>query len=304
VTPPREFQASLSFEGFEAELAMEIARLGGKLFSQNERLFLHSPLSRSPVWAQTVWLEPRWLEFESASEAAKLLKELGPLWANYSFQLHRRSELIQEKIHRFQPKPLEFLGALPTRPFGAWTLWEEKKILASARTNSVFALGEARIAESAEPPSRAYQKLFEVFTVHGIKIARGSHVLDMGCAPGGWTWVLSELGLDVTAVDKAPLAPELSKRKNIQYIKKDAFTFKPADIEAVDVFFSDIICDPVKLFELVEKWRAAGVERFVCTLKFKGDTDFAIMDRFAEIPGSRLVHLFANKHEVTWIRGF
>ena len=123
-------------------------------------------------------------------------------------------------------------------------------------------------------------------------------------SPGGWTWVLSELGLDVTAVDKAPLAPELTRRANVRAVKKDAFTLKPADVEAVDVFFSDIICDPIRLFELVEKWRAAGVDRFVCTLKFKGDTDFAIMDRFAEIPGSRLVHLFANKHEVTWIRGF
>jgi hypothetical protein len=47
---------------------------------------------------------------------------------------------------------------------------------------------------------------------------------------------------------------------------------------------------------------AAGtVRNFLCTIKFQGDTDFATQRRFAAIPGSRLMHLHANKHELTWV---
>jgi 23S rRNA (cytidine2498-2'-O)-methyltransferase len=54
---------------------------------------------------------------------------------------------------------------------------------------------------------------------------------------------------------------------------------------------------------LVQKWLQAGnVRCFVCTLKFQGATDFAAMHAFAAIPGSRLLHLHHNKHELTWIR--
>jgi 23S rRNA (cytidine2498-2'-O)-methyltransferase len=40
----------------------------------------------------------------------------------------------------------------------------------------------------------------------------------------------------------------------------------------------------------------------VCTLKFQGPTDHETARRFAAIPGSRLMHLHHNKHELTWIK--
>ena len=77
----------------------------------------------------------------------------------------------------------------------------------------------------------------------------------------------------------------------------------PAAIGPVDWLFSDVICYPARLLALVERWLAAGLARnFVCTLKFQGETDLATAGRFAAIPGSRLLHLHHNKHELTWIR--
>lgn len=301
---PKNFQACLSFEGFENELEVEVARLGGTVYLQRERLFIVSELPHSPIWAQNYWQDPQWLDFSSLSEAAKALKNLGPLWASYSFHLHRKAQLIQEKIHRFEPKKLDFLSPLPSKKFGSWCLWNENKILASKTTNSLFPLGEAHFNESKVPPSRAYLKLWELFTLHQIKITKNSHVVDLGCSPGGWTWVLQQLGCHVTAVDKAALSPELLKNKNITYVKKDAFTLQPKDIDDVDVVFSDIICDPKRLYELVDRWHnVGGCKKFVCTLKFKGETDFEIMDKFLKIPHSKIVHLYVNKHEVTWTLG-
>jgi 23S rRNA (cytidine2498-2'-O)-methyltransferase len=63
------------------------------------------------------------------------------------------------------------------------------------------------------------------------------------------------------------------------------------------------VCYPARLLALVERWLAAGTcRRFVCTIKFQGETDHATASRFAAIPGSRLHHLFHNKHELTWIK--
>ena len=64
-----------------------------------------------------------------------------------------------------------------------------------------------------------------------------------------------------------------------------------------------MVCYPERLLGLVRRWIEAGAaRRFVCTVKFQGTTDFATMRAFAAIPGSRLMHLHNNKHELTWVR--
>jgi 23S rRNA (cytidine2498-2'-O)-methyltransferase len=71
----------------------------------------------------------------------------------------------------------------------------------------------------------------------------------------------------------------------------------------VDWLFSDVICYPDRLFKLVEKWLASGLAaNFACTIKFQGATDHETARRFAAVPGSRLLHLSHNKHELTWIK--
>ena len=47
---------------------------------------------------------------------------------------------------------------------------------------------------------------------------------------------------------------------------------------------------------------AGAARRFICSVKFQGDTDFAALEKFRAIPGSRLVHLHHNKHELTWMK--
>ena len=62
-------------------------------------------------------------------------------------------------------------------------------------------------------------------------------------------------------------------------------------------------CYPSRLLELVSRWLELGqVKNFVCTLKFQSETDHATAAAFAAIPGSRLLHLHHNKHELTWVR--
>ena len=51
------------------------------------------------------------------------------------------------------------------------------------------------------------------------------------------------------------------------------------------------------------RWLEAGAaKRMVCSVKFQGPTDHAIVREFAAIPGARLMHLHHNKHELTWFK--
>jgi 23S rRNA (cytidine2498-2'-O)-methyltransferase len=89
----------------------------------------------------------------------------------------------------------------------------------------------------------------------------------------------------------------------VEFRRESAFGLEPGGIGGIDWLFSDVISYPARLLALVERWLAAGTcRRFVCTLKFQGQTDDETARRFAAIPGSRLMHLHNNKHELTWIR--
>lgn len=175
-------------------------------------------------------------------------------------------------------------------------------MIASAHSKSPFALGEVHFHEDKTPPSRAYLKLWEAFLRTQRVPSKGEECLELGASPGSWTWVLQGLGLKVTAVDKAPLADHIQALPNVTFLKKDAFSLKPTDFPEVTWVFSDLICTPEKLYSFVMNWlELSPSTRFVCTLKFLGDADFEIVDRFAKIKGSEIIHLYHNKHELTWI---
>jgi len=64
-----------------------------------------------------------------------------------------------------------------------------------------------------------------------------------------------------------------------------------------------VICYPDRLYAWLARWLELGeCRRFVMTVKLQGETDFTLLDRFRTIPGSRLLHLSHNKHELTFVR--
>ena len=197
-----------------------------------------------------------------------------------------------------------FGAAAPSAPLGSWTLIDANTLLAAPQCSSVFPNGEIQFVEDrTSAPSRAYLKLWDLFTVLGEAPKEGEFCLDLGACPGGWTWVLQQLGARVLSVDKAPLDDRIASLPNVAYRSESAFAIDPQTIGPVDWLFSDIICYPKRLLTLVQKWLAAGmVRRFVCTVKFQGETDVATVQQLAAIPGSRLLHLHHNKHELTWVK--
>jgi 23S rRNA (cytidine2498-2'-O)-methyltransferase len=256
------------------------------------------------LWAANVWQKPQRIAVESIGDAAKKLRAIQRNWFLYPFDHHRRAALIAEKLPVVSAKPLVFGARFPTAPLGSWTLIGHDTILASARCSSPFPNGELRFVEDhVTPPSRAYLKLWELFTRLGVHPGPGETCLDLGSCPGGWTWVLQQLGAKVISVDKAPLDPRIAQLPNIKFRQESAFALDPETVGPVDWLFSDIVCYPKRLLTLVNKWLKAGtVRRFACTVKFQGGIDFETINALAAIPGARLLHLCNNKHELTWVK--
>jgi 23S rRNA (cytidine2498-2'-O)-methyltransferase len=292
------FAAYLAPGGFLEDLLAEL----GDVFATHGRLALAAGAARPAAWAQNVWQSPRLLTVRSISDAARQLREMQRNWAPYPVHLHRRTALVTEKLPHLSARPLTFPTPAPTAPLGSWTFLDEQTILASPECSSPFPNGEARFVEDHEgPPSRAYLKLWEALTLLGRMPEPGERCLDLGACPGGWTWVLAGLGCHVVAVDKAPLEPRIAAMPGVEVLEESAFGLRPAHVGPVDWLFSDIICYPARLLELVGRWLDSGLARnFVCTLKFQGATDHETARAFAAIPGSRLLHLHHNKHELTW----
>jgi 23S rRNA (cytidine2498-2'-O)-methyltransferase len=300
--------AYLAPDGYTQELLNELNGLT-QVSQAFERLILTQGPPVQAHWAQNTWLNPQEIPFESIKQATQALKKIQRNWTLYSSQLHRRAQLIADGLPKVSSKPVSFPTLLPQQPMGSWTLLDKNLLLAASECTSPFPNGEIHFLENkVTPPSRAYLKLWEALTVtkHAYP-GPGTNCIDMGSSPGGWTWVLHELGASVLSVDRAPLSPPIAALPRVQCMKRDAFTLNPLEVGPVDWFFSDVICYPQKLLELVLKWLDSGqCKNFICTIKFQGKklsaSDHQALQALALIPGSNILHLFHNKHELTWIK--
>lgn len=298
-----QFTGYLAIHQFEAELEKELEIKGLKIAHKKDRLYLVEGTAPSMIWAQVSAFELDFIPVTSINDAAKKLKALGRNWGLFSVDFHRRAQLIQSELPKINQKPMAFRHPLPTSAMGFWTLWEQDCLLASTRTTSPFALGEMDFQEDKlMPPSRAYLKLWEFFTVYAPEAISGGTSIDVGSCPGGWTWVLRTMDFEkIISVDKAPIEKKIMDLGKIDFRQESAFGLDPNDFGPIEWFCSDIICYPERLLNLVKRFIESGkVKNFVCTIKYQAEIDWENTLKFLEIPGSRIVHLHHNKHEVTW----
>ena len=300
--PPLIRSAYLAAEGLETPLAEELGRRDITIAGWHGRLALSPDPPVHAAWALDIWTNPRVIEVASVKAAADALRAIQRNWSSYGANHHRRMTLIKQLLPPVKAAKLAFPEAAPTSHLGGWTLLAPDQILASPIKSSPFVNGECQFIENKiHPPSRAYLKLWEALVRLGRWPAPGDKCLDLGASPGGWTWVLAALGAEVTAVDKAPLDPAVAAMPGVTERRASAFGLPP---EPTEWLCSDIIAYPSRLLTLIRRWIDTGVVRsIVCTIKFQGGTDHDAADAFAAIPGGQVVHLFHNKHELTFLWG-
>ena len=166
---------------------------------------------------------------------------------------------------------------------------------------SPFASGEVPVAVDKAAPSRAFAKLAESERRMGRAIAAGETCVDLGAAPGSWTYQPVQRGARVIAVDRSPLREDLMRSPRVTFHQGDAFRFVPET--PVDWLLCDVIAAPERSIGLVLEWvRERRCRHFVVTIKFKGHADYAQLDILKrEMPrhveSFQLMHLCSNKNE-------
>jgi 23S rRNA (cytidine2498-2'-O)-methyltransferase len=295
-----ELTAYLAPRGFLEELLAEVREVQ----LVHDHLVVCHGAPQGVVWVDNIWFDARYLPAPSIGKAAAQLKAIQRNWACYPTRWHRRCTLIQEKLPHVSAKPLAFGSEPPSAPLGSWTLTEPDQLLAASRCSSPFQNGRPEFIEDKKtPPNRAYLKLWEVLTRLPERPGPGDFCLDLGSSPGGWTWVLQSLGARVLSVDKAGLEGGIDRLERVEFREQSAFALIPEEVGPVDWLFCDIACYPRRLLTMIQRWISSGnCRNFVCTIKLQGQVDMIELEAFRSIPGSRVVHLWHNKHELTWIR--
>lgn len=164
-----------------------------------------------------------------------------------------------------------------------------------------FQKGDIPIAVDKAAPSRAFAKLVESEIRMGRKIQAGEFCVDLGAAPGSWSYLALQRGARVTAVDRAHLRDDLMDHPNLEFVQGDAFNYLPSRM--VDWLLCDVIAAPERCAQLVMDWiRQKRCRRFVVTIKFSGAADLNAIQNLkrelAEVcPEFFLQRLCANKNE-------
>lgn len=295
-----KYWAVIAPEGYELELERELAWRGLKAAQRQGRIYVFEGKVEEIFWSQVIWKEVEKISFTSISEGAKAIRAKAKKFVHFSNGLHRRGELILEQLRAHREEVFIFPGLIKEASSGAFTLLSANEALVCASFDRPHPLGEVKFVEDKSAPSRAYLKLWEALALVGNFPGKNDLCLDLGSSPGGWTWVLASLGAQVTSVDRADLAPAVAQMAGVKFQSGDAFQMKPTKIGRVNWLCSDLICYPEKLWEFLQEWRETkAADHYICTLKFQGDADPEVIAKFAE--HGKILHLFHNKHELTWI---
>ena len=133
-----------------------------------------------------------------------------------------------------------------------------------AATGSRWPMGIARLRMPRGAPARSTLKLAEAFIVflgerEATVLRPGLRAVDLGSAPGGWTWQLAQRGLRVTAVDNGALKGEVASDPLVTHVRDDGLKWRPR--RPVDWLVCDIVLQPKRIAALVAGWMADGAAR-------------------------------------------
>jgi 23S rRNA (cytidine2498-2'-O)-methyltransferase len=245
----------------------------------------HDPAAASRLYIEIPFAEliftRQWFVLVAEYKDLPLSDRVTPLIASLQALPAPVSEIFLETPDTNQGKELSALCRAIERPLeealrkaGRWQTQDGRE---GVRLHVCFLSGAAAYAGYAVPansaqwsmgiprlrfprgaPSRSTLKLEEAL-LHFFTAAErerllqpGMSAVDLGAAPGGWTWQLVRRHLRVTAVDNGALAPELLDSGVVEHVRADGFRYQPS--KPVDWMVCDIVEQPIRIAELAAQW--------------------------------------------------
>lgn len=183
---------------------------------------------------------------------------------------------------------------------------ESSKVLVSVSTARRWPMGIPRLRLPKSAPSRSALKLEEALLrlVCADELPQpGDTVIDLGAAPGGWSWIMRQRGAKVIAVDNGPLAAQLAADPGVEHLRSDAFRYRPA--QPVDWLLCDVVDRPQGIAKLIGKWFEQRLCRAaVFNLKLPMREPLATVNGCLERVGARgarvmAAQLYHDREEIT-----
>jgi 23S rRNA (cytidine2498-2'-O)-methyltransferase len=266
-------------------------------FALRDRLTPLLALSRrhGPPFA-AIWLETP--DSNEGKQQSGLCRRLAPLLVA---QARAADLLLDAAVQR--------LHALFVDAESAWVG------VSDSATGSPWPMGIPRLVYPRSAPSRSVQKLSEALLTfltadERVRLLRpGMRAVDLGAAPGGWTWELAKRGLHVTAIDNGPLKGEVAQVPQVEHLRVDGLSWRPR--RSVDWMVCDIVLQPSRIAALVAAWITDGAcRRTIFNLKLPMKKRYAEVERCAALMRDALErqglsytlafkHLYHDREEIT-----
>lgn len=174
--------------------------------------------------------------------------------------------------------------------------------------------GILRVRMPSNAPSRSTLKLAEAFATmlddaeREQRLRAGMRAVDLGAAPGGWSWQLAWRGIHTVAIDNGQVAQEVLGTGMVSHLRADGFIWRPP--HTVDWMVCDMVEQPARIATLASDWIAQRHCRhtlFNLKLPMKRRRD--AVEQCRELIGRRLRtvgrhtlrirHLYHDREEVT-----
>ncbi|MCZ6646987.1 MAG: hypothetical protein O7B79_12200 [SAR324 cluster bacterium] len=188
-------------------------------------------------------------------------------------------------------------------PGGAWAC-----LTAAASLSSPHPGGVGRMPPDPLAPSRSYLKIEEALELLAVPPRAREKVIDLGAAPGGWSYAFLKRGCRVLAVDNGPIKLNLDNLAGtLTHLRANGLTFQPpSGWTPVDWLVSDMLISPGQCLGLLRGWLPQGrARRFVVNIKLpQRDPLVALQPIEAFLAAQRgvkfqLRQLYHDRREVT-----
>ncbi len=173
---------------------------------------------------------------------------------------------------------------------------------------SIYWNGQKRMSFDNKSPSRSFLKLEEAFYNFNRRPLYGENVIDLGAAPGGWSYSSAKEGAHVFAIDNGPLKNGALDNAYITHKKLDGFKVTPKDfnINQFDWLVCDMIENPFHVLDLLEEWiKKKWCKKYIVNLKFGYCDINKLITKSNNFMNNKLIsnqytlHLYHNRHEFT-----
>ena len=134
--------------------------------------------------------------------------------------------------------------------------------LSDSTRGSPWPNGILRLKLPRDAPSRSTLKLEEALHVFLDARARdkflraGLRAVDLGAAPGGWTWQMTSRGIRTIAVDNGNMDGRLMASGLVEHRREDGLCYRPP--KPVDWLLCDMVERPQRIAALMGDWLADG----------------------------------------------